>query len=308
MGDGASFMVGSRGSPLAMVQAKEAQARLAGALGWDPGRLVVQPFTTTGDVIQDRALAEAGGKGLFTKELDAALLDGRIRLAVHSAKDMPTFLPDGIVIAGYLPREDARDVFISPLAGSLETLPAGTVVGTASPRRQALVLRARPDLRVGLLRGNVGTRLRKLDAGEAGATLLALAGLKRLGLEELATRVLSTDEMLPAVGQGAIAITARAGDDAVLEAVARISDPDTAAALTLERAYLAVLDGSCRTPIAGHARVADGAVAFRGLVLRPDGTGCVEVSRSGPAGDAERIGRDAGRDALARLPAGMLQA
>ena len=291
-----------------MVQAREARARLAVALGADPDRLVLRPFTTTGDIIQDRALADAGGKGLFTKELDAALLDGRIDIAVHSAKDLPTFLPDGIVIAAYLPREDVRDVFISPLAASLAELPAGTVVGTASPRRQALVLRARPDLRVGLLRGNVGTRLQKLERGEAGATLLALAGLKRLGMESHATRILSEDEMLPAVGQGAIAITARAGDEPVLEALSRLSDPDTEAALTLERSFLAVLDGSCRTPIAGHARVAAGALSFRGLVLRPDGTECVAVAASGAVADAERVGRDAGHDVKGRLPAGMLQA
>ncbi len=308
MSDTRPFVIGTRGSPLAMAQAKEAQARLAAALGWDIGRLTLRPFTTTGDVIQDRALAEAGGKGLFTKELDAALLDGRIDLAVHSAKDLPTFLPDGIVIAAYLPREDVRDVLISPLADSLETLPPGTVVGTASPRRQALVLRARPDLRIGLLRGNVGTRLQKIERGEAGATLLALAGLKRLGMDSHATRIFSIDEMLPAVGQGAIAITARTDDASVRDAIARISHPDTEAALTLERAFLAVLDGSCRTPIAGHARVQDGVIGFRGLVLRPDGTEAVEVVTDGPAADAERIGREAGHDIKARLPSGMLQA
>jgi hydroxymethylbilane synthase len=303
-----SFVVGTRGSPLAIAQAKEAQARLAAALGWDPGRLALRPFTTTGDAIQDRALAEAGGKGLFTKELDAALLDGRIDLAVHSAKDMPTFLPNGIVIAGYLPREDVRDVFISPLADSLDALPAGTVVGTASPRRQALVLRARPDLKVGLLRGNVGTRLQKIERGEAGATLLALAGLKRLSMESQATRIFSTDEMLPAVGQGAIAITTRTEDAAMRDAVGRIGHRETEAALTLERAFLAVLDGSCRTPIAGHAQVEGGRIAFRGLVLRPDGSEAVEITIRGDAAEAAALGTEAGHDMKARLPAGMLQA
>ncbi|NNM73977.1 hydroxymethylbilane synthase [Enterovirga sp. DB1703] len=302
------IVIGTRGSPLAMAQAKEAQARLAAALGWDIARLTLRPFTTTGDVIQDRALAEAGGKGLFTKELDAALLDGRIDLAVHSAKDLPTFLPEGLVIAGYLPREDVRDVFISPLAGSLATLPAGTVVGTASPRRQAQVLRARPDLKVALLRGNVGTRLQKLERGEAGATLLALAGLKRLGMESHATRIFSTDEMLPAVGQGAIAVTTRAEDARLREAVGRISHAETEASLTLERAFLAVLDGSCRTPIAGHARISGETVRFRGLVLRPDGTDAVEIASEGQARDAAEIGMRAGHDIKARLPGGMLQA
>ena len=308
MSETPSFVIGTRGSPLAMAQAKEAQARLAAALSWEIGRLTLRPFTTTGDVIQDRALAEAGGKGLFTKELDAALLDGRIDLAVHSAKDLPTFLPDGIVIAAYLPREDVRDVFISPVAASLAELPAGTVVGTASPRRQALVLRARPDLKVGLLRGNVGTRLQKIERGEAGATLLALAGLKRLGMESHATQVFSADEMLPAVGQGAIAITARTEDSIVREALSRISHRETEAALTLERSFLAVLDGSCRTPIAGHARANGGTIGFRGLVLRPDGTEAVEVATEGPAGESERIGREAGWDIKGRLPSGMLQA
>ena len=303
-----SFVLGTRGSPLAMAQAKETQARLATALDIDPDNIVLRPFTTTGDAIQDRALAEAGGKGLFTKELDAALLDGTIDLAVHSAKDLPTFLPDGLVIAGYLPREDVRDVLISRLADTLEGLPAGTIVGTASPRRQALVLRARPDLKVGLLRGNVGTRLRKLNEGEAGATLLALAGLKRLGLESHATRIFSVDEMLPAVGQGAIAITTRTEDSAMRDAVGQINHRDTEAALTLERAFLAVLDGSCRTPIAGHARLERGEIRFRGIVLRPDGREVVEVETGGTAGDAERLGRESGHDIKGRMPVGMLQA
>jgi hydroxymethylbilane synthase len=265
-------------------------------------------MTTTGDAIQDRPLAQAGGKGLFTKELDIALLEGRIDLAVHSAKDLPTILPDGIVIAGYLPREDVRDALVSQLADSLAGLPAGAVVGSASLRRQAMVLRARPDLQVTLLRGNVGTRLKKLESGEVGATLLALAGLKRLGLAHHATAILSEDEFLPAVGQGAIAITIRAGDERTGEMVARICDAATGAALAAERAYLAVLDGSCRTPIAGHATLTEGGLRFRGLVLRPDGSEAVEVALSGPAADGDRIGREAGLDLRARLRPGMLAA
>lgn len=301
-----ALVIGTRGSPLAMAQARETAQRLAAALGWEPDRLPLRAFKTTGDAIQDRPLSEAGGKGLFTKELDIALREGAIDLAVHSAKDLPTALPEDIAIAGYLPREDVRDAFISPHAPSVEALPPGAVVGSASLRRQAQVRRLRPDLAVALLRGNVGTRLAKLERGEVHATLLALAGLKRLGLDHHATAILEPDTFLPAVGQGAIAITARRGDGPVLDAVAAITDPATGTALAAERAYLAVLDGSCRTPIAGHARLRDGGLLFRGLVLRPDGSEAVEAEGSGAPGDAERIGREAGRDIKARLPAGFL--
>jgi hydroxymethylbilane synthase len=228
-------------------------------------------MTSTGDRILDRSLAAAGGKGLFTKELDEALLGGTIDLAVHSAKDLPTALPEGLAIVGCLAREDARDVLITPLAPDLTGLPPGTIVGSASLRRQAILLRARPDLRVTLLRGNVGTRLAKLAGGEVGATLLALAGLKRLGLEAHATSILSLDDMLPAVGQGVIAIMARARDERVRTAIASVSDLAAERALEAERAFLAVLDGSCRTPIAGHATLQDGQLTLRGLVLTPDG-------------------------------------
>jgi hydroxymethylbilane synthase len=245
--------IGTRRSPLALVQAYAVQAALAMALGQTADALPLNAMTSTGDQIQDRSLAAAGGKGLFTKELDEALLAGTIDLAVHSAKDLPTALPDGLAIVGCLPREDARDALITRLAPDIAGLPQGTVVGSASLRRQAILLRARPDLRVVLLRGNVGTRLAKLENGEVGATLLALAGLKRLGLAQHATSVLSLDEMLPAVGQGIIAIVARANDERVRSAIARISDVAAERALEAERAFLAVLDGSCRTPIAGHA-------------------------------------------------------
>lgn len=308
LNDPATFVIGTRASPLAMAQAHETQARLAAALGREPDAFRLAPMTTTGDAIQDRSLAQAGGKGLFTKELDAALLDGAADLAVHSAKDLPTLLPEGLVIAGYLPREDVRDAFVSLVADSLAGLPAGAVVGSASLRRQAMVLRARPDLQVTLLRGNVGTRLAKLEAGGIGATLLALAGLKRLGLAEHATAILSEDEFLPAVGQGAIAIMTRAGDGRSREAVSAIADAATGTALAAERAFLAVLDGSCRTPIAGHATLADGTLAFRGMVLRPDGRDCVEVALSGAPERAEEIGREAGHDLRARLRPGMLAA
>jgi hydroxymethylbilane synthase len=213
--------------------------------------LVALPLSvikTTGDAIQDRPLSEAGGKGLFTKELDAALLEGAIDLAVHSAKDLPTACRTGLRSPGYLPREDARDAFISLNARSLSDLPRAAVVGSASLRRQAMVKRLRPDLRVTLLRGNVGTRLKKLEAGDVDATLLAMAGLNRLGLAHHATAALALDDFVPAVGQGAIAVTVRADDEATHEAVARICDAATGAAVAAERAFLAVLDGSCRTP------------------------------------------------------------
>ena len=222
--------IGSRGSPLALAQAREAKDRLATAAGLDGARIEIKVIRTTGDVIQDRPLAEAGGKGLFTKEIEEALLSGSIDLAVHSAKDMPTVLPPGLVLAGFLPREDARDAFICRKADSLDALPAGAVVGTASLRRQAMVKRLRQDLDVVTLRGNVETRLRKLDAGEVDATLLAVAGLKRLGLLSAATAILDPDDFLPAVGQGAIGIETRADDDASRTLVAAINDADTATA------------------------------------------------------------------------------
>jgi hydroxymethylbilane synthase len=279
---------------------------MAAALGWDKAQLPLSIIKTTGDAIQDRPLSEAGGKGLFTKELDAALLNGAIDLAVHSAKDLPTRLAEGLVIAGYLPREDVRDAFISGIAKSLSALPRGAVMGSASLRRQAQVKRARPDIEVTLLRGNVGTRLAKVESGAVAATLLAVAGLKRLGLESHVTAVLDTEEFLPAVGQGAIAIVTRAADERTRGFVNAILHEATGVALACERAFLTVLDGSCRTPIAGHARADDGAVRFRGLVLRPDGSDSVEVSGAGSAAEAVRIGEEAGRDLKARMPSGLL--
>ena len=304
MSDPGVLWIGTRQSPLAMAQAFTVQGALASALGMAVEQLPLNAMTSSGDRMLDRSLAAAGGKGLFTKELDEALLAGTVDLAVHSAKDLPTALPDGLAIVGCLPREDARDALITGLAADLAGLPAGTVVGSASLRRQAMLLRARPDLRVTLLRGNVGTRLAKLESGEVGATFLALAGLKRLGLAQHATYVMSLDEMLPAVGQGVIAIVARAGDERVRSAVSRVADATAERALEAERAFLAVLDGSCRTPIAGHAVVTGGGVAFRGLVLTPDGSTAVETAMSGPVEQAGRIGREAGADLHARLPPG----
>lgn len=301
-----ALVIGTRGSPLALAQAHETQRRLGSAHGLAPEQWPLQIIKTTGDRIQDRPLSEAGGKGLFTKELDIGLLEGSIDLAVHSAKDLPTALPEGIAIAGYLPREDVRDAFISLRAKNLRELPAGAVVGSASLRRQAEIRRLRPDLTVTLLRGNVETRLAKLDRGEVDATLLAMAGLRRLGLTQHVTAVLEVEDFLPAVGQGAIAIAIRAGDERVERAVRPILDAETGHALAAERAFLTVLDGSCRTPIAGHARLIGGTLAFRGLVLRPDGSESLEVARRGMPADAASLGREAGLDLRSRMPAGFL--
>jgi hydroxymethylbilane synthase len=259
-------------------------------------RIEIKTIRTTGDAIQDRPLAAAGGKGLFTKEIEEALLAQNIDLAVHSSKDMPTVLPDGLLLDAFLPREDPRDAFISRKAKRLRDLPHGAVVGTASLRRQAMVKRLRADLKVVTLRGNVETRLRKLDAGEADATLLAVAGLKRLGLLTAATMVLDVDEFLPAVGQGAIGIETRADDEATRALVTKINDVDTAMALAAERAFLAVLDGSCRTPIAGHAQVRGGLLHFHGMILRPDGSEAHEAMREGRCAAAAELGADAGRE------------
>jgi hydroxymethylbilane synthase len=298
--------VGSRGSPLALAQTREVCAGIAAAAGIPMADIEIVVIRTTGDRIVDRPLAEAGGKGLFTKELDEALLAGAIDCAVHSAKDLQTFLPEGIVIAGCPPREDAHDVLISAKAKRFADLPAGARLGSASPRRQAQALRVRPDLKVGLLRGNVETRLRKIETGEFDLTLLALAGLKRLGLEARAAALLDLDDFLPAVGQGAIAITGRRGDHRLAEALSPILDASTGLALAAERAFLAILDGSCRTPIAGHARVAQGRLSFRGLTLSPDGRQWAEAAREGASADAERIGAEAGREIRATAPAELL--
>ena len=292
----ATLRIGTRGSPLALAQSREVRSRIAAATGLDAERIAVKVIRTTGDVIQDRPLSEAGGKGLFTKEIEEALLAGAIDLAVHSSKDMPTVLPEGLVLSAFLPREDARDAFISRRAKTLGELPAGAVVGTASLRRQAMVKRLRPDLAIMPLRGNVETRLRKVEAGEVDATLLAVAGLKRLGLLAAATDFLDIDTFLPAVGQGAIGIETRADDTATRALVDKINDADTATALAAERAFLAVLDGSCRTPIGGHARVTAGIVRFRGIIVRPDGGEAYEVLREGRREEAAALGADAGRE------------
>ncbi|MFC3691340.1 hydroxymethylbilane synthase [Chenggangzhangella methanolivorans] len=300
--------IGTRGSPLALWQANTVRDGLVAALGGDPDTVEIVVIKTTGDVIQDRPLSEAGGKGLFVKEIDEALLGGRVDLAVHSAKDLPTDLAEGTGLAAVLPRADVRDALIGGSAATLDALPQGAVVGTASLRRGALVRRRRPDLKVVPFRGNVQTRLDKLSAGMVDATLLALAGLSRLGLAAHATEILPEDDFPPALGQGAVAVTARVGDERTREALGGLDCVATAAALACERAFLKILDGSCRTPIAGLARVEGDALAFRGLVLSEDGARTVEGEIRGGATDAERLGAEAGRDVRARTPADLLAA
>jgi hydroxymethylbilane synthase len=292
--------IGTRGSPLALAQAHQVRSRLAAALGVAPDAIALVVIKTTGDAIQNRPLTEIGGKGLFVKEIEQALVDGAIDLAVHSAKDVPGVLPDGLVLAACLPREDARDAFISRRAASLAALAPGAVVGTASPRRHAMVRRLRPDLAVLPLRGNVETRLKKLAAGEVDATLLAMAGLNRLGLAAAATAPLDVDEFLPAVGQGVIALETRTDDARTRTHLAKIDDAAAATALAAERAFLAILDGSCRTPIAGHARLAGDALHLRGLIVKPDGAESFETERRGSARDAAALGADAGRELRGR--------
>ncbi|CAN5430975.1 hydroxymethylbilane synthase [soil metagenome] len=295
----ATLRSGTRGSPLALAQAEELKRALAGAGGLEEQSILIVPIRTNGDRINARPLSEAGGKGLFTKAIDDALLAGTIDIAVHSAKDLPTLLPDGIVIAGCLPRADVRDAFISRRARTLTDLPSGAVVGTASLRRSALTLRARPDLKVVSMRGNVDTRLRKLDAGEADANILAFAGLARLGLSARITSPLGPDGWLPAAGQGAIAITARSADAAARALLARIDHRATSLTLLTERAFLARLDGSCRTPIGGLAEMMGDLIRFRGIIVKPDGSAFHEVERRGSPADGERIGDEAGGE-LAR--------
>ena len=286
--------IGTRGSALALAQAHETRERLVAATGRSPDDFEIVVIKTSGDRILDRPLSEVGGKGLFTKEIEEALLDRSIDLAVHSSKDMPTVLPDGLVISAFLPREDVRDAFLSRRVKTLADLPAGARVGTSSLRRRAMVRRLRPDLEVVEFRGNVQTRLKKLEDGVADATLLANAGLRRLGLEAEIASVIETEDFLPAVGQGAICIETRADDAATLALVGLIHHAETAAALTLERAFLRVLDGSCRTPIAGLARVVGDMVHFDGMILRPDGSEAHAIRREGPLAEAEAIGREAG--------------
>ncbi|KAL5975727.1 hypothetical protein ACLOJK_020053 [Asimina triloba] len=292
-------------SPLALAQAYETRDKLMATHSElaEEGAIEIVIIKTTGDKILNQPLADIGGKGLFTKEIDEALLDNRIDIAVHSMKDVPTYFPDGMILPCNLPREDVRDAFICLTAGSLAELPAGSVVGSASLRRQSQILYRYPSLKVVNFRGNVQTRLKKLSEGEVQATLLALAGLKRLYMTENVTSILSVDEMLPAIAQGAIGIACRSNDEKMANYIASLNHEDTRLAVACERAFLETLDGSCRTPIAGYAcQDKDGNCLFRGLVASPDGTRVLETSRSGPYAleDMIAMGKDAGKELLSR--------
>jgi hydroxymethylbilane synthase len=291
--------IGTRGSPLALYQANETRSRLMAAHGLSEEEVEIVVITTTGDRVRDRPLSEIGGKGLFTKEIEEALTAGEIQLAVHSMKDMPARLPEGLVIAALLPREDPRDAFLSPVAPNIDGLPRGAVVGSSSVRRAAQLRRLRADLEVVAFRGNVETRLRKLADGVAQATFLACAGLKRLGLADRITAPIEPDVMLPAVAQGCIGIEARADDAGTLDLLQAIHDAPTAVAVNCERAFLAALDGSCRTPLAGHAVLRDGRLLFRGEALTPDGGHCFGTTREGLPADAAAMGRAAGEEVKA---------
>ncbi|MBI1238605.1 MAG: hydroxymethylbilane synthase [Alphaproteobacteria bacterium] len=295
----ALLRIGSRVSPLAMTQTKQVRSMVAAVQGLADDDLAISGITTTGDAIQDRRLREAGGKGLFTKELDEALLDRRIDVAVHSMKDLPTKLPPGLALICVPAREDPRDALICATASDIADLPAGALVGTASLRRQAQTLHRRPDLKVETLRGSVETRLKRVAEGSVAATFLALAGLKRLGLAQHARRIFQTSEMLPAVGQGALAIVAREDDAKARALFAPIAEEEDWVAVTAERAFLDALDGSCRTPIAAFARVEGSALHFSGEVLSADGrlrwaeTATLALSAA-PRDEAAALGRRLG--------------
>lgn len=290
--------IGTRGSPLALWQANEVRSQLIASHGLDDAEVEVCTFKTTGDKIQDKSLREFGGKGLFTKEIEDALLSGEIALAVHSMKDMPTLLPDGLEICCVLKRADVRDAFLSPKATRLADLPEGAIVGTSSLRRQAQVRRMRPDLKVVEFRGNVETRLRKLSEGVADATFLAAAGLKRLGKEELITSYVEPEDMLPAVAQGAICIEIPSDDIETRNLLQPLHHEETAICVAAERSFLGKLDGSCRTPIAGLAQLDGKQLTFRGQILTPDGVVSHETKRMGAAKDGKEIGFDAASELL----------
>ena len=287
--------IGTRGSPLALTQCRMVAALLAKAHGKDVSDFPLESFVTSGDRLKDQRLQDAGGKGLFTKELDEALLDGRIDAAVHSMKDLPTRLPEGIFLAAVPEREDPRDAFISHKAKHLRDLPQGAVVGTASLRRQAQALHLRPDLKVVMLRGSVETRLNKLESGTIDATFLALAGLNRLGLSAHATALIDPEDMPPAPGQGALALTCRSEDKETRAMLAKISVVESETAVAAERGFLEALDGSCRTPIGALATIKNGKLHLVGEVLSPDGT--IHWRREDAIalpGDAATLGRKLG--------------
>ncbi len=288
--------IGTRGSPLALAQASETRARIAAAQGWSVNAIEVVIIRTSGDRIQDVALREVGGKELFTKEIEAALTQRRIDIAVHSAKDVETEMPADLTLAAALPREDVRDALISPHANSIAGLPRDAIVGTASLRREALLKRLRPDIRTVLLRGNVGTRLRKLDTGEMHATLLASAGLRRLDLSDKAAALLDVEAFPPSPGQGTICLQTRTADTSMTTICQSINDEDSELSLSVERSFLGALGGSCHTPVAAHAIVDAGRVLFRALVLTADGTQVFERRWEASADEAIASGAASGSE------------
>ncbi|MBF9024852.1 MULTISPECIES: hydroxymethylbilane synthase [unclassified Roseobacter] len=296
--------IGTRGSPLALAQAYETRARLAAAFDLPHEAFEIVVIKTTGDKVLDRPLKEIGGKGLFTREIEEDLLSGAIDIAVHSMKDMPVLQPEGLLLDCYLPREDVRDAFVSLEFDSLDALPAGTKVGSSSLRRRAQLTARCPDLEVVEFRGNVQTRMKKLEGGVAGATFLAQAGLNRLGMADVARSAISPEDMLPAVAQGAIGIERRANDPRTAEMLAAIHDRDTGIRLAAERAFLAGLDGSCETPIAGLAEIDGPMLRLRGEILRPDGSEVLSEDRSAPIAEAAKLGADMARDLRARAGEG----
>lgn len=285
-----TLKIGTRGSPLALAQAYETRKRLMDAHGLEEELIEIKVISTEGDRIQDKALRDFGGKGLFTKEIEEALLDGSIDLAVHSMKDVQTQLIDELRITAHLPREDVRDGFISRDVSHIDELPQGAVVGTSSLRRQAQVKKRRPDLDVVTFRGSVQTRLEKLERGDVAATFLAVAGLKRLGLTNELTTPIETDVMLPAVAQGAIGIECRTGDERVESLVSVLNDRETEICVTAERAFLRKLDGSCRTPIAALAEINGDKIHFRGEILAHNGECSFFETREGSIARATEIG------------------
>jgi len=296
--------IGTRGSPLALAQAYETRERLAHAfdLPFEAFNIVV--IKTTGDRVLDRPLKEIGGKGLFTREIEDDMLAGKIDIAVHSMKDMPTIQPEGLVLDTYLPREDVRDAFISPRAGGLADLAAGTVVGTSSLRRKAQLKLRRPDLDVVEFRGNLQTRLKKLEDGVAEATFLAMAGLNRLKMDDVPKSAIEVEDMLPAVAQGAIGIERRVDDVRMAEMLTAIHDGPTGQRLAAERAFLAELDGSCETPIAGLAELDGGTLSLRGEVLRPDGSEAIDDDVTCPIEDGAKAGAEMAQKLLSQAGAG----
>ncbi|MGL3607452.1 hydroxymethylbilane synthase [Rhizobium sp. G187] len=294
------FRIGTRGSPLALAQAAETRARLMIAHDLPEDMFEIVVLSTKGDRITDRALSEIGGKGLFTQELEDQLVSGELDFAVHSSKDMPTKLPDGLFLSAFLPREDVRDAVVGRTAPTLAELPIAATVGSSSLRRQALIRRLRPDVNVITFRGLVDTRLRKLADGEVDATLLAFAGLKRLGKSEVPTQLLDPTEFPPAPAQGAICIESRIGDSRVNDLLEAINHRPTFDAVTCERAFLGALDGSCRTPIAGYATVEGTSIRFSGMILTPDGSRWHEVSVEGQTAGASALGASAGETIRAK--------